>query len=386
MFERILVFKYFTINIYRKMNKKQIINQFTKSIMVEEKRKNKVTSQQITSTLITSALNLAFVNETCKSTGQVSKSQVIYRKLDGKSKEELRECFREHTVRFLKFLKTFGRNRKFIISFDTTKEAFYGDFSKAEDKVYLHSGEIAKESEYYYEYLTTAVTSSVTEKYILDGIILPRGFYVEDYIYEMAKFIKEHLPVEVALFDRGFASWGVVYELKKLKVCFLIFWKKQGYWYQEHFKKLKDGRMKTINRQKKYNRCKTNYKVACDFVLIKQLEYDGKKFDWIFATNLNLKSAEDYVKRYKKRWCIETIYRVTDKIRSYTTSTKSVIRYFLFMFTCLVYNIWKFFQIFLGSEFTLSNFKVNMVIFMTKFGLIYPSHYDSFEGIAKKFF
>ena len=97
-----------------------------------------------------------------------------------------------------------------------------------------------------------------------------------------------------------------------------------------------------------------------------------------------MKSAGDYVKRYKKRWAIETIYRVTDKIRAYTTSTKSMIRYFLFMFTCLVYNIWRFFQMFLGDAFTLSNFKVNMIIFMAKFGMVYPVHYDDFEIIASE--
>jgi hypothetical protein len=253
------------------MNKKQIINQFTKAIITEEQRKNKVTAQQITSTLITTSLELAFVNETCKSTGQVSKSQVIYRKLEGKSKEEIKECFRLNTIRFLKILNIFRRNRKFVISFDTTKEAFYGDYLKAEDKIYLHNGQIAKESEYYYEYLTSAITSNGTEKYILDGVMVPRGYYVED-----------------------------------------------------------------------------------------------------------------YVKRYKKRWAIETIYRVTDKIRAYTTSTKSIIRYFLFMFTCFVYNIWRFLQMFLGEEFTLSNFKVNMVIFMAKYGRIYPVHYNSFEEIASK--
>ena len=366
------------------MNKKQLLNQFTKSIIVEEHRKNKVTTQQITSTLITTALSLAFVNETCKSTGQVSKSQVIYRKLNGKSKEEIKECFRLNTIRFLKFLKILSRNRKFIISFDTTKEAFYGDFSKAEDKVYLHPGEEAKESEYYYEYFTSGITSNNTEKYILDGIIVPRGYYVEDYVYEMTKFIIEHLPIEVALFDRGFGTWGVIYRLKKLKVYFLIFWKKQGDWYQKHFRKLKDGGAIRINREENYKRFKSYFKVNSHFVLVKQLEYENKTYDWIFATNLNLKSAGDYVKRYKKRWAIETIYRVTDKIRAYTTSTKSVIRYFLFMFTCLVYNIWRFFQMFLGDTFTLSNFKVNMIIFMAKFGMVYPIHYDDFEIIASE--
>jgi hypothetical protein len=368
------------------MSKKQIINEFTKSLVTEEQRKNKVTTQQITSTLVITALNLAFVNETCKSTGQVSKSQVIYRKLDGKSKEEIKQCFRLNTLRFLKFLKILSRNRKFLISFDTTKEAFYGKFSKAEDKVFLHPGEIAKESDYYYEFLTSAITSNGVEKYILDGIIVPRGFYVEDYVYEMTKFIIKHLPVEVALFDRGFTSWGVIYKLKKLKVYFLIFWKKHGNWYQKYFKNLKDGKMARINREEKYKRFKSYFKVKSNFVLIKHLEYENKKYDWIFATNLNLKSAEDFVKRYKKRWVIETIYRVTDKIRAYTTSTKSVIRYFLFMFTCFVYNIWRFFQMFLGESLTLSNFKVNIIIFMAKFGMIYPMHYDDFERIADKLY
>ena len=149
---------------------------------------------------------------------------------------------------------------------------------------------------------------------------------------------------------------------------------------------MEDGGIKKIMRTKKYNRDKSNYKVNCAFALIKQLEYEGKTYDWIFASNLDLKSAEAYVKRYKKRWAIETIYRVTDKIRAYTTSTDSLIRYFLFMFTCLVYNIWRFFQMFLGEGFTLSNFKVNMIIFMSQQGMVYPKHFDSFEKVASKFF
>ncbi len=126
--------------------------------------------------------------------------------------------------------------------------------------------------------------------------------------------------------------------------------------------------------------------VTSDFVLIKQLEYEGKRYDWIFATNQKLKTAALYVKRYKKRWGIETIYRVTDSIRIYTTSTKAILRYFLFLFTCLVYNIWKFFQFFIGEDFTLANFKINMIIFMAKHGMIYPKRYDRLEIIAKKFF
>jgi IS4 transposase len=216
--------------------------------------------------------------------------------------------------------------------------------------------------------------------------MVPVGWYIEDYVCHVINFVKEQLPVMAFLFDRGFGTWGVIYRLRELKVSYLIFWKKYGDWYKEHFNELEDGGYKIIHRENKYNRDKTNHKVNSDFVLIKQLEYDGKKFDWIFATNLKLKKATSYVKIYKKRWGIETIYRVTDKIRIYTTSTSCVIRYFLFMFTCFMYNIWKFFQIFLGESFTLANHKTNLIIFMAKKGLIYPKHYDKFEMIANELF
>ncbi len=372
----------FTLINKSKMKKHQIIKQFTKELIVEKQRKNKISTSQITNTMILSALNLAFVNESCKSSGAPKKSQRIYEKLDDIPKELIQKCFQQYSFKFLKFLKIFSRNRKFIISFDTTKEAFYGDFSKAKEPLYLHSGSIAKESYFYYEFLTVAITGNTSQKYILDGIILKRGCYMSDLIIKMVEWIKEQLPLEVILFDRGFTSKELVFELKKLKVPYMIFWKKQGKWYKPHFEELEEGQFKSYKRKDKFYREKYSYNVNINFIFIKQLEYENKKYDWIFATNLNLEKAEDYIKRYKKRWGIETIYRVTDKIRSYTTSTKSIVRYFVFMFTCFIYNIWKHFQMFINDDFTLANFKTNMIIYLTKIGKIYPINYDKFEKVA----
>lgn len=363
------------------MGKRELITCFTKGIVDCTSRKNSPTPQQMTSTLITAALTLAFVNESCKSSGQVSKSQVIYRKLEGVANKNVQECFQKHTIRFLKLLRICCRNRRHILSFDTTKEAFYGEFSKAEEPLYLHAGSIANGSEHYYEYLTTAITCNNAVRYIIDGAIIPRGAYIEEYVKEMLIFIKKQLRLEAVLFDRGFTSWALIDILQELNIPYLIFWRKEGDWHKEHFAKLKDGEFTKISHQGKYNRNMTNYPLISDFVLIKQHEYEGKKYDWIFATNINLESAKSYIKRYKKRWGIETIYRVTDDIRAYTTSTKAVIRYFLFMFTCLVYNIWKFFQTLIDEEFTLANFKTNLIIFMAKTGTIYPLHYAQFEKI-----
>ena len=119
------------------MKKEEIIVKFSKEVFDEYKRKNAVTISNISTTLIEAAINSAFVNESCKSTEEISKSQIIYRKLD-LSINEIEFAFRENVKRFLNLLRIYSRNRKFILSFDETEEPFYGKFNKAENNLYLH--------------------------------------------------------------------------------------------------------------------------------------------------------------------------------------------------------------------------------------------------------
>ena len=135
------------------MKKEAIINEFSKHLLTEHNRKNGILVQHITATLKTAALSMAFVNESCKSGGKISKSQVIYRKLEGNNISIVQQCFRKQTIRFLRLLKLFSRNRKFIISFDETEEDYYGKFNKGENNLYLHDS-IDSKTKYCYKYLT----------------------------------------------------------------------------------------------------------------------------------------------------------------------------------------------------------------------------------------
>ena len=148
---------------------------------------------------------------------------------------------------------------------------------------------------------------------------------------------------------------------------------------------MKKGEFCEITKKYKHYRNKSGYWVTSKFVIVKQLEYEDVINDWIFATDLDKNSSEKYVKRYKKRWGIETIFRVTDDIRIYTTSTNPLVRYFLFIFTCFVYNVWKFFQYFIGKDFTLANFCVNLNKFLIERKLIQPREYINFLSVFTKY-
>lgn len=72
-----------------------------------------------------------------------------------------------------------------------------------------------------------------------------------------------------------------------------------------------------------------------------------------FITNcdVNEENAERFAELYRRRWGIETSYRVKGDFRPKTTSKTYVIRLFYFMFSACLYNLW-----------VLANLTVGMVI------------------------
>jgi len=65
---------------------------------------------------------------------------------------------------------------------------------------------------------------------------------------------------------------------------------------------------------------------------------DGQKI--VFASNYPYYYESIIAKKYKKRWGIETSYRVKSELRLKTCSRKYVVRFFMFVLSVLLYNAW----------------------------------------------
>jgi hypothetical protein len=72
------------------------------------------------------------------------------------------------------------------------------------------------------------------------------------------------------------------------------------------------------------------------------LDYQG--YDWLFSTNVKLEDVKGYVHIYKGRWGIETTFRVQDEVEVKSKSKDMRVRYFLFLFEVLLYDLWQFFK------------------------------------------
>ena len=85
-----------------------------------------------------------------------------------------------------------------------------------------------------------------------------------------------------------------------------------------------------------YRKAKSSWKPTTTFVVCK----NQFGYDWTFATNIQLHNPKDYVLLYKRRWQIETNYRVEDEARIKSKSCNYLIRYFYFIISMLFHLLW----------------------------------------------
>jgi len=309
--------------------------------------------------LVTAALTNDFVNNTCNKVKPAPNGQTVFNRLLGCTHEKIEYAFNHIMEQLLKKIKVVLRNRKQVLAFDTTYEPFYGDLNS--NPFWIHDYRPVKGCNGCFTFITCSIVVG-QKKFILGVLPVPRHWNKADYVEKLIRLARRYIVIEACLFDRGFVDYELIHRLKTLRVCYQIFWKKdtkRETWLTKELDKLKPEEMEEYIKDNAYSyRNKTKYYVRTRFIIIKQYKWkeDEQAYDWVFATNRKMKSKSSYIKGYKCRWGIETSYRVTDEVRIKTTTLDEVKRYLLFAFSCLLYNIWKFANLFLKAKVTFATF------------------------------
>lgn len=230
---------------------------------------------------------------------------------------QLHSTFIELTEKNVKKLK----NKKVILIIDETHEPFYGK----SNSIYIHTYKPKKGCNGSFKFLTAFILAG-DEKYFVDSIPLSLFSNETKEVERILDRVKEmKLRIEVVLMDRWFANSLVIRLLKRYKLKYLMLCKKDQR-IQRILLNVKD-----CTRMSYYiNNIKTT-------LIVKKTE----DCDWTFFTNLDFYHLVKYIKVYKKRWNIETGFRVQDEARIKTKSLDIRVRYFLFLIAVLLYNVWK---------------------------------------------
>jgi hypothetical protein len=226
-----------------------------------------------------------------------------------------------------------------VLAFDYTDEDFYGNVQGFD--IHGWTGKDGIKGKF--KFLTCSIISDdIPEKIPLISIPIRIGHYKSSVILHCLYLIKEYIgEIKLMLFDRGFYDKDLMYELTKSNYPYLIFVPKHKD-KKSILYPMKIGEQVAIYNYFTVNKNQGEYPGENILVFLKQI-YDPKSeknYDWVFATNVEEVLLENIVVTYKKRWRIETQFRVQDEARIKCKSKDMKIRYFLFLFEQMLQTIW----------------------------------------------
>lgn len=248
------------------------------------------------------------------------------------------------TYSYLAYLKRlsdkFGwKEKDVMLAFDYTDEDFYGDVQGFNIHGWTGEGGVTGK----FKFLTCSIVSDeIPEKIPLISIPTHIGDYKSYAILHCLDLIKPYIgKILLILFDRGFYDKDLMYELSQRNFPYLIFVPK-SHEKKEILYPMDKGEHITIIHDFTVNKDKTEYSGETFLTFLKEI-YDPKsekEYDWVFATNIEEVALSNLIRTYKKRWRIETGYRVQDEARIKCKSKEMKIRYFLFVFQQMLQTQW----------------------------------------------
>ena len=257
-------------------------------------------------------------------------SDSVFKRLEHATLNLIKKAFEFHIKSLFHKTGDFFKRGKVILAIDETYEEYFGK----QKNVWIWGYKPKKGSTGCFKFLVLSIVKN-NRRYVLGAVPVHIGYNKEQAVMEMLKFAGQFIKIKAVLFDKGFYSAKVIKQLESRKIGYVILVpkNKKTKKYLEQKGNTFEHEMLTRDKYNKYI-LKLKIKVARDVY----------EHDWMILTNLNYRNTTQLVNLYKKRWNIENIFRITDKIRIRTNSTNIVAKTLLFIIALVIYNLWQWFR------------------------------------------
>lgn len=286
-----------------------------------------------------------FVSGILEASGRISYVETMCNRADSLH-WRINRCYeRDLQACFLDVVKCcFPKLKSLVLSIDITDEPFYSKFSS----LHIHgwTGERGIQGKFQYIVVSAVQKEKIPIMALPFPVFAEKAECIEQLINAARKVCKK---IDLVMLDRGFYSGAVIQKFQELKLNYLIFVPKN-----QAIKKYIEQKVDTVEHTIKWNANRTFEKVTTPLVLV---EYDNKP--WCFATNIKLEKAIHYIFQYKKRWQIETDFRIQDEARIKSKSRNHLIRYFYFLTSLLLQLIWRTTQKITFKRFVMELERIN---------------------------
>lgn len=240
--------------------------------------------------------------------------------------EDFKESFKVAVRKAVKLLNAgFAR-----LAFDVTAEPFWG---KTQSFYIFPSYDKKYDGEF--RFITVCL---LTRNKQIPLLALPvhLGSLTVNLVIELLEFCFELFSqIRFAVFDRGFYIAELIDYLEAKHIKYLILVPERGDVFQRYI--AETDLFNKFRHELSYAKKKSKWKPRTTIVICKDVVKD---FFWIFATNIHFKTRVEYLWHYRKRWQIETNFRVEDEASIKSKSCNYLIRYFYFLISLFLHLLW----------------------------------------------
>ena len=265
-----------------------------------------------------------------------SQSDTLHKELKWCDEVTIRKEFEKVVRLSLKSLR-FGRVK---VAIDVTEEPYWGKNGLHNTRSRVH-----EKSDESWQY----VNLSIVEPRFVPLMSLPYRQIdnLDNLVIDLLEYLRT-LPLRVGLvlFDRGFYHWRLIDYLENRRGGnpwpYLIFVPKNNS--MKEFIESTKGKLDVFDHQKSYSKDKSKWKPKTKIVICKGIgkNKNGKPIDWCFATNQ--RASLKLVWIYRKRWNIETGFRIHDEARIKSKSSNLLIRYFYHLASMVIILMWRLYN------------------------------------------
>jgi putative transposase len=237
-------------------------------------------------------------------------------------------------------IKTIKTGKSYDFAIDLTDDPYYGKIDSTNER-YVISGQAKKSTNSFYSYISLYITNKNT-RFTVSVLPVEKNKTMVEYLSYFLDLIKRlNFKIKVLCLDRGFYSIDMFEFLQNKNVPHIVPVIKRG----EQMKQILKGNKA---RREQYIMKNSKKKILLDIVIdVKYLKGKrGKKgLENLGFVVFGVKWSPRKISTvYRRRFAIESSYRMRNIVKPKTSTKNAEIRYFYALVSFLLKNIWLYLQ------------------------------------------
>lgn len=293
-----------------------------------------LTSKDIFQTAISMAVNKNSIHSIQKRYEKIPCETSLRLHLKKLDLEKLMEV--NNKILIQKPIETLKPNKKYEFAIDFTNDPYYGEIDTSNEK-YVIRGQAKKSSNSFYSYVSLYIINN-NERFTISVLPVEKGTSKVHYLSYFIDLIKSlNFRIKILCLDREFYSIDVFEFLKNLDIPHITPVVKKG----DRIKKILTGNR---NRFDTYLMKNSEKEILLDIAIdVKYLNGKrGKKGREnlgfvVYGINWSPRKVSTV---YRRRFAIESSYRIRNQVKPNTSTKNVLIRYFYALISFLLKNIW----------------------------------------------